>query len=64
MTDLLDLIAETLNVDAAELRADSSQENIAAWTSLKHLELMLTLEREYMPDAGRILAAIEKTLNF
>ncbi len=23
-----------------------------------------TLEREYMPDAGRILAAVEKTLNF
>lgn len=56
--------------DAAELRPDLSPQNLPAWNSFAHLELVLELEKVFglsipaaeaagLDSAGRILAYLE-----
>jgi acyl carrier protein len=44
---LRDVMAQVFDVEAAELDDHSGPHDIAAWTSIKHLELVVTLEEVY-----------------
>jgi acyl carrier protein len=46
-TELIDLIAETLDVPGSELDEDSGLGTHAAWTSLRHVQLILAIEESY-----------------
>jgi acyl carrier protein len=41
------VIAEVLAVDPATLPDDAAADRVEGWDSLRHLELMLALEREF-----------------
>jgi len=41
------IVSDIFAVPAAELRADSSPDNVANWDSLRHLNLVLALEQEF-----------------
>ena len=41
------VLAEVLAVDAASLPEDAAADSVEGWDSLRHLELMLALEREF-----------------
>ena len=41
---VLALMAETFNVERVLLNADTSQKNLSAWDSLRHLNLIVALE--------------------
>lgn len=43
----LELVAEVLGVDTAELTDQCGPANLPAWTSRRHLELVVTFEQEY-----------------
>lgn len=52
-------MATMLNVDPASIGPDASMDNIAAWDSLRHMNLVLALEEQFgvqIPDedAGNI----------
>jgi acyl carrier protein len=44
---LRDLIAEVIAVDPQVLTESSGPHSVGAWTSRKHLELVVTLEEEF-----------------
>ncbi|MCG7204953.1 acyl carrier protein [Streptomyces arenae] len=44
---LKDVMGQVLDVDAADLQDDSGPNQVAGWTSLKHLELVVSLEEVY-----------------
>ncbi|MER6459058.1 acyl carrier protein [Streptomyces sp. NPDC001288] len=45
--DLRDVMGQVLGVDASELADDFGPNQVATWTSLKHLELVVSLEEVY-----------------
>jgi acyl carrier protein len=51
--DLRDVMAQVFGVDAAELGDDCGPNRIATWNSLKHLELVVTLEEVYGVSLSR-----------
>lgn len=56
---LKQVMATMLNVDPASIGPDASMDNIAAWDSLRHMNLVLALEEQFgvqIPDedAGNI----------
>ena len=44
---VLALMAETFNVEGALLNEVTSQKNLSAWDSLRHLNLIVALEDEF-----------------
>jgi acyl carrier protein len=44
---LLQILADTLGVDVATLNEETSMENTAAWDSVAHLNLVLSLEQSF-----------------
>jgi acyl carrier protein len=46
-TSFLEIVADVLDVDPAELGNGAGPATLAAWTSRKHLELVVTLEEMY-----------------
>ncbi len=44
---LLELVADVLGVGVVDLSEESGPATLAAWTSRKHLELVVTLEEFY-----------------
>lgn len=68
------IAADVLEVPQDRIRADSSSENIEAWDSLHHLNLVLALEQEFslqfepeeideMNNVKHILTVLEGKLN-
>jgi acyl carrier protein len=56
---LKQVIATMLNMDAASINEDSSMDNVPNWDSLRHMNLILSLEEEFKvtipdEDAGNI----------
>lgn len=50
---LKQVMATMLNIDPAEINAESSMDTIASWDSLRHMNLVLALEEEFgvqIPD--------------
>lgn len=50
---LKQVMGSILNVDPASLNPDSSNDTIAVWDSLRHMDLVLALEEEFgvsIPD--------------
>jgi acyl carrier protein len=45
--NVLHVISQVLGMPVDELSEDSSPENIEAWDSLKHMNLVLALEEEF-----------------
>jgi acyl carrier protein len=45
--DLITLLSEVLEIDADHITDDLRRTACAEWTSLKHVELMVTLEEVY-----------------
>jgi len=41
------VMAETFQVDAREIDDDTSPDTMTAWDSLRHMNLILALEREF-----------------
>lgn len=63
------LLADIFGMKPAEMRADLKKEDVGSWDSLKQMDLVLTLEREYdialeIPDIVEMtsVAAIETVL--
>jgi acyl carrier protein len=50
---LEDLVGEVLAVDPGELTDDSGPLTMEAWSSLKHLELVVTLEEAFGVSLSR-----------
>jgi acyl carrier protein len=44
---VLSVVGRVMEVSPSELTADSSPENVAAWESLRHMNLMMALEEEF-----------------
>ena len=44
---LLQILADTLGVDVGALNEETSMENTAAWDSVAHLNLVLSLEQSF-----------------
>ena len=44
---LRDLLSEVLGLRAKDFKGDMPQAEIAAWDSLKQMDLVMSLEREY-----------------
>jgi acyl carrier protein len=44
---LLQILADTLGVDASTLNEETSMENTPAWDSVAHLNLVLSLEQAF-----------------
>ena len=47
------VVATVLNVDVARINANASSDTIESWDSLRHMNLVLTLEDEFgvsLPD--------------
>lgn len=44
---LLQILADTLGLDAGSLNEETSMENTAAWDSVAHLNLVLSLEQTF-----------------
>ena len=44
---LRDVLSGVLGLRANELKGDMSKEQIASWDSLKQMDLVMSLEREY-----------------
>ena len=44
---LRDMLSNVLGLRASELKMDMSKEEIASWDSLKQMDLVMSLEREY-----------------
>jgi acyl carrier protein len=44
---LQDTIATTLNIDPAKITEDTSTENLSAWDSLGHVNLMMAIEQSF-----------------
>ena len=66
---LLQILADTLGLDVSTLGETTSMENTAAWDSVAHLNLVLSLEQafgqRFSPDEFmqmQSVAAIQRTL--
>ncbi len=66
---LIQILADTLGIPATQIPADASMETIAAWDSVAHLNIMLSLEQEFHVEFGadefialNSLAGIEQAL--
>ena len=68
------IAADVLRVPAKEITAQSSPQNIQAWDSVQHLNLILALEQEFtvqfepeeidqMSSVDRILTVLQSKLN-
>jgi len=44
---LRDILADTLEISPEEVTPDLSSENLEAWDSFRHLQLILAVEGEY-----------------
>lgn len=59
---IVDLVAEVLDVEPAELTDDAGPGTVANWTSLRHVQLVVALEETYgvtlTPDEIRSLRSI------
>jgi len=52
-TQLKSVIATVLEIDPSEIDENSSMDTIEAWDSIKHMDLILSLEEEFgvsVPD--------------
>lgn len=47
MSGLLGLVADVLDVDAATVTDDDGPATLPEWTSLRHLQLIVTIEEAY-----------------
>ncbi|WP_158842367.1 acyl carrier protein [Saccharothrix deserti] len=47
MTGLISLVADVLRLPAAEVDWDTGTATSSAWTSLRHVELVMRVEQEY-----------------
>jgi acyl carrier protein len=47
MINLHEVASEVLNIPASELSDESSPKNLKAWDSLKHVELVMTIEAAF-----------------
>ncbi|GAB1511100.1 acyl carrier protein [Actinophytocola sp. KF-1] len=47
MSELAELVAEVLRVPAAEVDDDTGMATTAAWTSLRHLQIVAGVEKAY-----------------
>jgi acyl carrier protein len=45
--DFADLVAGVLEVDPADVTDPAGQESLPTWTSLRHLQLVVTIEEAY-----------------
>lgn len=45
--EIRELVADVLELPASEIRPETSPKNHPAWTSLRHLNLMLAVEETY-----------------
>lgn len=45
--ELADLVSKVLEVDPAEVTDQAGPDTLGAWTSLRHLELVVALEEVY-----------------
>lgn len=45
--DFAEVVAGVLEVEPAELTDDMGPDQLAAWTSTRHIQLMVTLEEAY-----------------
>ncbi len=45
--DLYTVVASTLKIDPSELNEQSNAKNTANWDSLRHIELMMSIESVY-----------------
>ncbi len=70
MSDLLGVIASVIRVPAEELGDDTCMQDVAAWDSLAHMELIAEIENRYgveldadeivsMTRVGRIREVLE-----
>lgn len=68
------MCADVLQVPPTDIRAESSPENLEAWDSVQHLNLVLALEQEFgvpfdpedidqMKTVGAISALVERKLS-
>ena len=68
------IVADVLQVSPNQITPQSSTENMEAWDSVHHLNLILAFEQEFgvqfepeeidqMNNVGRILAVLEQKLN-
>ncbi len=46
-TEILEIIAKVLNVDANGLTVDSSSDNVDEWDSLGHLGVLVALDKTF-----------------
>ncbi len=44
---LRDVLSTVLGVRASDLKGDMSKEEVASWDSLRQMDLVMSLEREY-----------------
>jgi len=44
---LIQILADTLGLDPAEIPADASMEQLSAWDSIAHLNVVMTVEQEF-----------------
>lgn len=47
MTDLTDLVAEVLDLPAAQVTEDTGPATTAAWSSLRHVQIVARIEQTY-----------------
>jgi acyl carrier protein len=47
MASLKQVVAKVLQIPAADISDDISPRTIKSWNSLKHIELIMTIEREF-----------------
>jgi acyl carrier protein len=47
MAEFAELVARVLEVDAAQVNDEAGPRTVPTWTSLRHLELIVTLEEAY-----------------
>ena len=61
---LAELLAEIFGLRATEIHANLQQSDVGTWDSLKQMDLVMSLEREYgialeIPDIVRMTSVIE-----
>jgi acyl carrier protein len=44
---LVQILADTLGLDASDIPADASMERMSAWDSVAHLNVVMSLEQEF-----------------
>lgn len=63
---VLEIMAETFNVERQLINEETSQKNLSAWDSLRHLNLIVALEDEYEvsfePEQIAIMTSVTKII--